>query len=127
MSRKILVVEDHADTRELLARLLELENFSVVTAADAVAALKSVESEDPDIVVTDVGMPNLEGIEMIKTLRSQSKFESLPIVSMTAYGQGIASEALVAGADSSLTKPLEFEQLIDSIKLLIGRELSRAS
>jgi DNA-binding response OmpR family regulator len=127
LSRKILVVEDHADTRELLARLLELENFSVVTAADAVAALKSVESEDPDIVVTDVGMPNLEGIEMIKTLRSQSKFESLPIVSMTAYGQGIASEALVAGADSSLTKPLEFEQLIDSIKLLIGRELSRAS
>jgi len=127
LSRKILVVEDHADTRELLAKLLELENFKVVTASDGIAALETVEFEDPDLVVTDISMPNLDGIEMIRTLRSNSRFEGLPIVTLTAYGQSIANEALRAGADSALTKPLEFEQLIKSINRLIAREFSQAS
>jgi len=110
-----------------LAKLLELENFKVVTASDGIAALETVEFEDPDLVVTDISMPNLDGIEMIRSLRSNSKFESLPIVTLTAYGQGIANEALTAGADSAFTKPLEFEQLIKSINRLISREFSRAT
>ena len=127
MSRKILVVEDHPDTRELLARLLELENFNVVTAQDGVSGLERVETEDPDLVVTDISMPNLDGIGMIKALRSNSKFNRLPIVTITAYGQGIATEALTAGADGAFTKPLEFEKLISSIKRLIPPQLSRAT
>jgi CheY-like chemotaxis protein len=126
LSRKILVVEDHADTRELLARLLEMENFRVVTAPDGIAGLRTVEFEDPDLVVTDISMPNLDGIELIKTLRRSTRFERLPIVTMTAYGQGIASEALTAGADSAFTKPLEFEQLIGSINRLISPKASGA-
>src|SRR5262249_14931833 len=118
---------DHADTRELLARLLELENFNVVTAPDGVAALEAAEIEDPDLVVTDISMPNLDGIEMIRKLRSKPKFQGLPIVTITAYGKGIGSEAMSAGADSTLTKPLEFEQLIKSINRLMSRELSRAT
>ena len=110
-----------------MAKLLELENFKVVTASDGIAALETVEFEDPDLVVTDISMPNLDGIEMIRTLRSNSRFEGLPIVTLTAYGQSIANEALRAGADSALTKPLEFEQLIKSINRLIAREFSQAS
>ena len=127
LSSKILVVEDHADTRELLARLLELENFNVVTAPDGATALRTVEFEDPDLVVTDISMPNLDGIQMIRTLRSNAKYESLPIVTMTAYGQGIAREALTAGADRAFAKPLEFEQLVSSIKHLIAPEASLAT
>jgi CheY-like chemotaxis protein len=127
LSRKILVVEDHADTRELLARLLELENFNVVTATDGATALKAVEFEDPDLVVTDISMPNLDGIQMIKTLRSNAKYERLPIVTLTAYGQGIAGEALTAGADRAFAKPLEFDQLVSSIKHLIAPKASMAT
>jgi CheY-like chemotaxis protein len=72
LSRKILVVEDHADTRELLTSLLELEHFSVVTAPDGAAALETVEFEDPDLVVTDISLPNLDGIDMIRALRSNA-------------------------------------------------------
>ena len=127
MGRKILVVEDHADTRELLARLLELEDFTVVTAPDGMAGLQTVECEALDLVVTDISMPRLDGIEMIQRLRSNSRFESLPIITITAYGQGIVSEALMAGADGAFTKPLQFEQLINSIERLISPKLSPAA
>jgi DNA-binding response OmpR family regulator len=111
----------------LLTSLLELENFRVVTAPDGVAGLKTVEFEDPDLVVTDISLPNLDGLEMIRTLRSSTRFASLPIVTVTAYGQSVASQALSAGADSALIKPLEFEQLLSSIRQLISPEVSQAT
>ena len=127
MSRKILVVEDHADTRELLTSLLELENFRVVTAPDGAAALKAAELEDPDLVVTDISLPDLDGIEVIRMLRGNTRFAGIPIVTVTANGPAVADQALSAGADAALTKPLEFDQLISSIRRLICRDLSLAT
>jgi CheY-like chemotaxis protein len=127
LSRKILVVEDHADTRELLTCLLELEDFSVVTAPDGAAALETVEFEDPDLVVTDISLPNLDGIDMIRALRSNTRFADIPIVTLTAYGAALASQAASAGADAVFTKPLEFEQLLNSINRLISPKLSLAT
>jgi CheY-like chemotaxis protein len=117
---KILVVDDSDDTREMMTKLLELESFTVVTAEDGCVGLNIAEMEHPDIIITDINMPNLNGIEMIRMLREQPKFSSVPIMALTAYGNSVAAEAVAAGANHATTKPIEFEALIDGIKKLLA-------
>lgn len=123
---KILVVDDSDDTREMMAKLLELEAFTVVTAEDGRAGLSAAEVERPDLIITDINMPNINGIEMIKMLRNRSEFKDVPIMAITAYGNAVAAEALDAGADSASTKPIEFELLIGGIKELLSKRNNSA-
>jgi CheY-like chemotaxis protein len=116
---KILVVDDSDDTREMMTKLLELESFTVVTAEDGRVGLDIAEAEHPDIIITDINMPNLNGIEMIKILRTQPQFSTVPIMAITAYGNGVAAEAVAAGANHAATKPVEFEVLIGGIRRLL--------
>lgn len=118
---KILVVDDSDDTREMMAKLLELESFTVVTAEDGQVGLEVAKVERPDLIITDINMPNLNGIEMIKILRKQRGFVTVPIMAITAYGTTIAAEAIEAGANHATTKPIEFDTLIKGIKQLLAR------
>ena len=119
--KKILVVDDSADTREMMAKLLELEKFAVVTAEDGRTGLDLAELELPDLIITDINMPNVNGLEMISLLRKQTGFTNIPILAITAYGSTIATEAIVAGADKAMTKPVEFDSLIQGIRQLLNR------
>ncbi|HSE97512.1 MAG TPA: response regulator [Blastocatellia bacterium] len=121
VSEKILVVDDSDDTREMMAKLLELESFTVITAEDGCAGLDAAASERPDLIITDINMPNLNGIEMIRILRGQPEFGGVPILAITAYGSNVADEAIQAGADRATTKPIEFDTLIDGINQLLRR------
>jgi CheY-like chemotaxis protein len=121
---KILVVDDSDDTREMMAKLLEMESYSVVTAGDGQIGLEVAEAELPDLIITDIHMPNLNGIEMIRILREHPMLQSIPIMAITAYGSAVASEALQMGADYATSKPVEFETLIGGIKALLSRNHS---
>ncbi|HEX5736238.1 MAG TPA: response regulator [Blastocatellia bacterium] len=121
MTEKILVVDDSDDTREMMAKLLELEAYSVITAEDGLVGLNKAETEQPDLIITDINMPNLNGIEMIKLIRNQSPVREVPILAITAYGSTVAAEALAAGADCATTKPIEFDSLIEGIKQLLAK------
>ena len=121
MSEKILVVDDSDDTREMMAKLLELEAYMVITAEDGLIGFKKAEAEQPDLIITDINMPNLNGIEMIKMIREQSLINRVPILAITAYGSTVAAEAMAAGADRATTKPIEFDSLIDGIKQLLAK------
>jgi CheY-like chemotaxis protein len=114
-----LVVDDSDDTRDMMAKLLELESFTVVTAQDGVEALKVAADEQPDLIITDVNMPKLNGIEMIRELRQRPGFCRVPVIAITAYGNGVAKEALEAGADGAATKPVQFNDLIDRVRRLL--------
>jgi len=118
---KILVVDDSDDTREMMTKLLELESFTVITAEDGRAGLNKAYSELPDLIITDINMPNLNGIEMIRMLREHPGVGGVPIMAITAYGQTVATEALAAGADRAATKPIEFTSLMHGIKQLLLR------
>ncbi len=120
MAHKILVVDDSDDTREMMAKLLELEGFTVVTAEDGSAGLDIADSELPDLIITDINMPNVNGIEMIRRLRARPAFGSIPIMAITAYGNGVAKEALEVGADRSATKPVQFSALVIEIRELLS-------
>jgi len=119
VTQKILVVDDSDDTRDMMSKLLEMEAFTVLTAEDGNEGLSIAAAEHPDLIITDINMPNLNGIEMIKLLRKQTEFETTPIMAITAYGNGVAKEAIDAGADRATTKPIQFTSLAAEIKELL--------
>ena len=119
MSKKILVVEDNTDSRELIHVLLTKMGFTVLDALDGRDGLYRAHAEHPDLIITDIGMPHLDGIGMIRELRAQSCFEDLPIVALTSYGRKQREEAIDAGANRVLRKPSVFESLVDAVKELL--------
>jgi len=119
MSKKILVVEDNLDSRELIHILLAKMGFTVVDALDGREGLYKAQAEHPDLIITDIGMPQLDGIGMIRELRAQSYFEELPILALTSYGRKQREEAIKAGANRVLKKPSAFESLVTAVKELL--------
>ena len=119
MPKTILVVEDNPDAREMVSFILASEGFSVITAEDGQAALELVKDQPPDLIITDIQMPNLDGIEMIKRLRQQFESHTVPIVVMSAFGSGATQDAINAGADRSAPKPMQVDYLIKLVKQLL--------
>jgi CheY-like chemotaxis protein len=116
---KILIVEDNPDGREVLAAILEFEGFDVVTAEDGYQGILQALMERPDLIITDLNMPLLDGIQMINRLRSRPEFAALPIIAVTAYTEGMVQWALKAGADRAVRKPIDFDPLVDAVKTLL--------
>ncbi len=119
---RALVVDDEASARSGLAKLLQQEGFDVVTAADGGAALSLVEEAPPDIVITDLRMPGVDGIELVTRLAKT--MPNLPVIVVTAFGDvESAVKAMRAGADDYITKPIDF----DVLSLSVERALSRSA
>jgi DNA-binding NtrC family response regulator len=124
-SGRILVVDDEANARSALAELLRDEGYDVETAADAFKALGKHEAFAPHVVVTDLKMPGMDGIELVKKLRAME--DPPAVVVMTAFGAvSSAVQAMRAGAADYLNKPLDFEELVVVLeKVFEQRDLQR--
>jgi len=108
---RILVVDDEVNARTALAELLRDEGYEVETAADAFKALGKYETFSPHIVVTDLKMPGMDGIELVKKIRAME--DAAAVVVMTAFGAvSSAVDAMRSGAAEYLTKPLNFDELL---------------
>jgi DNA-binding NtrC family response regulator len=108
---RILVVDDEVNARTALAELLRDEGYDVETAADAFKALGKYESFAPHVVVTDLKMPGMDGIELVKKIRASE--DPAAVVVMTAFGAvSSAVDSMRAGAADYLTKPLNFDELL---------------
>ena len=116
MGKKVLVVEDHHDTSFLLCRLLKMEGYEVEHAIDGMVGLSTATSEHPDLIVTDIQMPRMDGIEMIKRIRESRPISKTPIIVMSAYGKRLISDAIEAGADAFVEKPIDLDNLLATIK-----------
>jgi DNA-binding response OmpR family regulator len=119
MVAKILVVEDTLDTRELLHLYLTGEGFTVITAGDGREGLYLARAEKPDLIVTDLNMPQLDGLALVKELRAEPQFKDLTIIVMTAFGKEERDSAIRAGANRAVDKPTHFESLVDDINELL--------
>jgi len=118
------VVDDEANARTALAELLREEGFDVETAADAFKALGKHESFGPHVVVTDLKMPGMDGIELVKKLRGLE--EPPAVVVMTAFGAvDTAIDAMRAGAEEYLTKPLNLDELIVVLDKVLANQAMR--
>jgi DNA-binding NtrC family response regulator len=119
MPGRILVVDDEANARTALAELLRDEGYDVETAADAFKALGKVDEAAPHLVLTDLKMPGMDGIQLVKKLRAMD--DPPAVVVMTAFGAvDSALDAMRAGAAEYLTKPLNFDELL----VVVGKALS---
>ena len=116
MSRRILVVEDHHDTSFTLCRLLKLEGYEVEHAIDGVAGFSTAATLHPDLIVTDLQMPRMNGIEMIKRIRKDFDLNGTRILVMSAYGRRTLDEAMKAGANGFIEKPLDFDSLLAKVR-----------
>ena len=117
---KVLVVDDDPQLREALTRALELDHYRVSTASNGVKALESVTSLRPDVMVLDVMMPYVGGLDVCRTLRSRK--DKLPILVLTARDEvGDRVAGLDAGADDYLTKPFALEELRARLRALLRR------
>jgi signal transduction histidine kinase/CheY-like chemotaxis protein len=120
---RILVVDDDADAAETLARLLQLEGYTVCTAADGTAALEVMQTFEADLAVLDIGLPDMDGYNLARTLRAGPRGARLAIVALTGYGrEHDRSRALAAGFDEHLVKPVSVEYLL---RMLASRLAAR--
>jgi CheY-like chemotaxis protein len=110
--RRILIVDDTRSAGYVLGRLLETMGQQVCTATDATEALEIVRRECPDLVISDIGMPNIDGYELARRLRKEPESERLILVALTGYGQETDKQrAKAAGFDYHLVKPVSLETL----------------
>jgi CheY-like chemotaxis protein len=128
---RVLVIDDEPDVRDVLRRVLERGGYEVATAKDSSSGLALCREQTPDVVVTDIIMPNEHGVDLIRKLRAE--FPDLAIIAISGGGNvavagyqpgAVKTEAYMAaasqaGADVCLTKPFEREELLNNIDALV--------
>lgn len=117
----ILIVDDDSILLESIADLLLLADFQVITAGNGIEALQAMERRQPDCIVTDVMMPEMDGFALLETVRQNEDWEEIPIILITAYEHPL-SEARRSNTDPDaiLAKPFDIDQLVGSIRELLG-------
>jgi DNA-binding response OmpR family regulator/anti-sigma regulatory factor (Ser/Thr protein kinase) len=124
---RVLVADDNADMRDHLARLLRAEGWSVETVADGRQALEAVLADPPDLLLTDVMMPELDGFELVRACAADPRTATLPVVVLSARaGEGASVEGLDLGADDYVVKPFVSQDLVARLRgtLVLARQRS---
>jgi CheY-like chemotaxis protein len=108
----VLVVDDNADAAQMLAALLEVQGHAVSVEYDARGALARARSEHPDVLLLDIGLPDMDGYELARRLRAQPENAGATLVALTGYGQNQdREEAQQAGFDHYLVKPADLNEV----------------
>ena len=122
MKPKVYIIEDDEDINELLVYNLSKENFEVKSFLNSIDALRSLEHEKPDLIILDIMLPDIDGIEVCKRLRSSEDFKDVPIIMLTAKSTEIDKVVgLELGADDYITKPFSFKELVARIRAVLRR------
>jgi two-component system, cell cycle response regulator DivK len=120
---KILVVEDTEDNRDMLSRRLQRQGHRVVHAADGQEAVEMAARERPDLILMDVSLPVMDGLEATRRIRAHAQTQTTPIIALTAHAMsGDRDKALQAGCDDYHAKPVELPRLLAQMEALLAKE-----
>ena len=119
---RILVVEDNEDNRDSLSRRLERRGFEVLLATDGRRGVEMAAAEKPDLILMDMNMPEMDGWEATRKIKSTPDAAGVPVIALTAHAMtGDRERALESGCSDYHTKPIEFSKLINQIETLLQR------
>lgn len=121
MPQKILLVDDSHDELDLLEMYL-YHDYEIVTAMNGFEALKTAEQEKPDLIITDIMMPVMDGIRFFNSLKKQSGTAHIPVIAVTSFARKITKKSLLnMGFIGVLAKPLEKEPVLETIQVILNR------
>ena len=119
-SRLILIVEDDPETRQFYAAALERGGFRIQQAHNGLQAFEKALESSPDLIVTDIAVPGIDGIELCRRIRADARTCTIPLLAITGYGdRQYLDRARLAGADRVLSKPCDAELLISEARGLL--------
>lgn len=125
MNYKVLVIDDEPMSRALLRLTLQENNFDVMEANDGLAALTMIGQQQPDLIIVDVVMPSLSGLDLCRIVRQNNQFGTIPILIVSAKAQMEAVRAgMLAGATHYLTKPISRRELVRVVTRLLPAPLA---
>ena len=117
MSKRILVVEDHEDNRQILRDLLTNADFEVIEAEDGEAGLAAAAAHRPDLILIDIQLPDIDGYEAARRLKADTLLHAIPIIAVTSYAlAGEADTARAAGCEAYIAKPYSPRQLLAKVR-----------
>ena len=130
MAEKILIVDDEKEIRELLSIYLNEDGYEVIAASNGEEAINLAQAEHPQVILMDVKMPGIDGVETCKRLKGGEKTSSIPVIMVTAY-QDRDVEAYLEGADDFVNKPFDKTEITFRIRSMLrishlNDELERA-
>jgi CheY-like chemotaxis protein len=117
----ILVIEDYSDSRTLLSALLRAQGYKVVEARDGKEGLRQASRTSPDLILMDLAMPEMDGVEATRQLRQRHTLAHTPIFAISAYATAeVKDDAVAAGCAEVFAKPLDIDKLLGRIKATLG-------
>lgn len=120
MAKKVLVVEDNDLNRKLFCDLLRAHDFDPEPLGDGREALATAQSEAPDLIIMDIQMPHVSGLDLIDALKNDEALKAIPIMAVTAYAaKGDEERIRAAGAESYVSKPISVVKFIEEVRTLV--------
>jgi CheY-like chemotaxis protein len=119
----VLLVEDDADARGLYGYMLALAGYKVKAVSNGLEAFAEIQVNRPDVIVTDIAMPVLSGLDLIMAVRSNDELADLPVVAITSFGENLREQARAAGATESIDKPTELARIREVIDAAVSGPL----
>ena len=117
MSKRILVVEDQEDNRQIIRDMLTFTDYKIMEAESGEQALEAVATEPPDLILMDIQLPGIDGYETTRRIKADPTLRSIPIIAVTSYAlSGEEQKARAAGCDEYVPKPYSPRQLLAKIR-----------
>ena len=121
MAKRILVVEDNDLNRKLFCDVLKSQGYAVEPCADGLEALDRARQFVPNLIIMDIQLPNVSGLDLIEAMQSEADLKPIPVLAVTAYaGKGDEERILGAGARAYLSKPVGMVQFLGAVKAITG-------
>ncbi|MFC2091548.1 PleD family two-component system response regulator [Elusimicrobiota bacterium] len=120
MNRKILIADDDSDILKFIQINLEKNEYDVVTASDGYEVIDKLASEKPDLILLDINMPKMTGLEILSSIKENPVTRDIPVIMVTAESEGtVFEQAVERQADGYIVKPFKIDYLLDKIRHLL--------
>jgi DNA-binding response OmpR family regulator len=120
--KRILVIDDEVNVANLLRMNLEAEDYQVMMAFDGVEGLLQIETDPPDLIICDVMMPRMDGLELCNKVRGDTATDAIPFIFLTARTEKLETlEGFQMGADDYITKPFDMDMLVAKVRAIFNR------